>query len=202
MVVCGVAAIAYAGVAMPLPKLDLRFLLLAMITVVVSSRFAVKIPRANTNVTVSDTFIFLALLVYGGFAGIFLAAAEGLISGVRISKKPLVVAFNSAMMACSTFLTVLIIRFFFGPMADLRFKGWQYFVAATGAMALAQYFINTGISAAGLALKNRVSIFRTWHTHYLWTSITYISGAIVAAITANSFERAGFAILIVGTPVI
>jgi len=51
-------------------------------------------------------------------------------------------------------------------------------------------------------LKNRASIFRTWHTHYLWTSITYISGGIVAAITANSFERAGFGILIVGTPVI
>jgi hypothetical protein len=146
---------------MPLPKFDLRFLLLAMITVIVSSRFAVKIPRASTNVTVSDTFIFLALLVYGGFAGIFLAAAEGLISGVRITKKPLNVAFNSAMMACSTLLTVLIVRFFFGPMAELRFKGWQYFVAATGAMAMAQYFINTGISAAGLALKTRTGVFRT-----------------------------------------
>src|SRR5689334_8158258 len=187
---------------MPLPKLDVRFLVLATITVLVSSRFAVKIPRANTNVTVSDTFIFLALLVYGGFAGVFLAAAEGLISGLRISKKPLVVAFNSAMMACSTFLTVVIIRFFFGPLSQLRFKGWQYFVAAAGAMALAQYFINTGISATGLALKTRTGIFRTWHTHYLWTSITYISGSVVAAITANSFERAGFAILIVGTPVI
>src|SRR5262249_13974774 len=79
---------------------------------------------------------------------------------------------------------------------------WQHFVAATGAMALAQYFINTGISATGLALNTRTGVFRTWHTHYLWTSITYISGGIVAAITANSFERAGFAILIVGTPVI
>ena len=202
VVVCGAAAIVYSGTALALPRFDLRFVLLATITVVVSSRFAVKIPRANTNVTVSDTFIFLALLVYGGFAGIFVAAAEGLISGIRISKKPLVVAFNSAMMACSTFLTVQVVKFFFGPVADLRFKGWQHFVAAVGAMALAQYFINTGISAAGLALKTREGIFRTWHTHYLWTSITYISGSIVAAITANSFERAGFAILIVGTPVI
>ena len=69
-------------------------------------------------------------------------------------------------------------------------------------MALLQYFINTGISAIGLALKTRNPIFRTWHTHYLWTSITYISGAVVAATTANSFEKAGLAILLVGTPVI
>ena len=69
-------------------------------------------------------------------------------------------------------------------------------------MALAQYFINTGISAIGLALKTRDSIYRTWQTHYLWTSITFISGSAVAAITSHAFEKAGLAILIVGTPVI
>ena len=112
VVACGAAAVTFAAARMPLPKLDLRFMLLVVVTMIVSSRFAVKVPRANTNVTVSDTFIFLALLVYGGFAGIFIAAAEGLFSGIRISKKPLVVAFNSAMMACSTFLTVAIVQFF------------------------------------------------------------------------------------------
>jgi uncharacterized membrane protein len=55
---------------------------------IVSSRVSIKIPRVNTNITVSDTFIFLVLLLYGGEAGIFLAAAEGLFSGLRSSKKP------------------------------------------------------------------------------------------------------------------
>ncbi|HEX6188214.1 MAG TPA: EAL domain-containing protein [Pyrinomonadaceae bacterium] len=201
-VTCGGAALAYAAWRLPLPHLDVRFLLLAAITMIVSSRFAVKVPRVNTNVTVSDTFIFLALLVYGGFAGIFLAAAEGLFSGIRISKTALTVAFNSAMMAVSTFLTVLIVEFFFGPIANLRFQEWQHFIPAVGAMALSQYFINTGISAVGLSLKKWDSVLRTWQTHYLWTSITYISGSTVAAIASSSFDRAGLAILIVGTPVI
>lgn len=202
IIACGLGAMVYAALRMPAPKLDLRFMLLAAVTVLVSSRFAVKIPRVNTNVTVSDTFVFLALLVYGGFAGIFIAAAEGLVSGLRISKRPLVVAFNSTMMACSTFLTVMIVQFFFGSVSDIRFSDWQTFIPAVGAMALAQYFINTGISAVGLALKTSGSVFRTWQSHYLWTSITYISGGAVAAITSNSFEKAGLAILIVGTPVI
>jgi len=66
IVACGGASLAYAMWRMPLPHLDVRFMLLAAITMIVSSRFAVKVPRVNTNVTVSDTFIFLALLVYGG----------------------------------------------------------------------------------------------------------------------------------------
>jgi diguanylate cyclase (GGDEF)-like protein len=201
---CGIAAMTYAAFKMPVPKLDLRIIMLAAVTMLVSSRFAVKIPRASTNVTVSDAFIFLALLVYGGFAGIFIAAAEGLVSGMRISKSksPLVVAFNAGMMACSTFLTVTIVQFFFGPISDVRFFDWQSFIPAVGTMALSQYFINTGISAVGLALKTAAPLWRTWQKHYLWTSITYISGGVVAAVTANSFEKAGLAILIVGTPVI
>jgi diguanylate cyclase (GGDEF)-like protein len=198
----GASAFTYAALRMTVPNFDLRFLLLAAVTLVISSRFAVKIPRANTNVTVSDTFIFLTLLVYGGFAGIVLAAAEGLISGMRISKRPLVIAFNSSMMALSTFMTVATLQLCFGSIPSLRFDEWHSFIPAVGVMALAQYFFNTGISAIGLALKTSDSIFRSWQKHYLWTSITYISGGAVAAITSSSFEKAGLAILVVATPVI
>src|ERR1700760_2409308 len=84
--------------------LDLRFLLLAFVTVGVSSRISVKIPRHDSNITLSDTFVFLAVLIYGGPAAILLAAAEGVSSGLRISKKkkPLTVLFNASVMACST----------------------------------------------------------------------------------------------------
>src|SRR5437016_14288985 len=120
IITCGAAALVSAPMWLPLPRFDLRFMLLAAVTILVSSRFAVQIPRVNTNVTVSDTFIFLVLLLYGGFAGILVAAAEGLFSGLRISKTPLVIAFNSAMMASSTFITVVALRAVFGPIANLR----------------------------------------------------------------------------------
>src|SRR5438046_9413212 len=96
---------------MPMPQVDLRFLVLAAVMMVVSSYFSVQIPRVNTNITISDTFIFLVLLLYGGLAGILVAALEGLFSGLRISKRPLVIAFNSAMMLVSTSLTVAVFYF-------------------------------------------------------------------------------------------
>src|SRR5712692_6741591 len=140
VVAIGVATMVFSAWWLPLPKFDLRFLLLATVMMLVSSRFSVQIPRVNTNVTVSDTFIFLVLLLYGGMAGILVAAAEGLFSGLRISKTPLVVAFNSAMMACSTFLTVAALRLFFGPIANLRSQERSVFIAAIATMALVQYF--------------------------------------------------------------
>jgi uncharacterized membrane protein len=155
------------------------------------SRFAVQIPHVNTNVTISDAFIFLVMLLYGGLAGMLLAAVEGLFSGLRISKRPLVVAFNSAMMLFSTSLTVLVLQLTFGPVGQLRFLDRSHFIAAVGAMALAQYFSNSGICAVGLAIKEAKSVWRTWQTHYLWTSITYLSGAALAAIASNSIDRIG-----------
>ena len=208
VVVSGFIALGLSAYLMPVPKFDLRFLLLAAVMIMVSSRFSVQIPRVNTNITVSDTFIFLVLLLYGGFAGIILAGVEGLFSGLHISKglrtkrKILITGFNSAMMICSTSLTVLMVRFFFGPVAELRFHELSYFIAAVGAMALVQYFSNTGISAIGLACKTGQPIGRTWQKHYLWTSITYLTGAALAAVSCNSFDKAGLTILIVGTPII
>jgi len=76
------------------------------------------------------------------------------------------------------------------------------FISAIAMMALVQYLSNTGISAIGLALKAGQPIWRTWHAHYLWTSFTYLGGAMVAAVSSNSIEKAGLTILIIGTPVI
>ncbi|HXI22481.1 MAG TPA: EAL domain-containing protein, partial [Pyrinomonadaceae bacterium] len=202
IVLIGVAALASSTALLPVPKFDWRFLILTATMMLVSSRLSVQIPRVNTNITVSDTFIFLVLLLYGGLAGILVAALEGLFSGLRISRRPLVVAFNSAMMLASTSLTVAVVYFWFGPIVNLRSQTTSVFAGAMGTMALVQYFSNTGISAICLACKTRESIWRTWHRHYLGTSLTYLMGAAIAAFSSNSIDRIGLTILFVGGPII
>ena len=43
--------------------LDLRFLFVAVLTLFLSSRIAIKIPQFSSHISVSDTFIFLTLLL-------------------------------------------------------------------------------------------------------------------------------------------
>lgn len=202
IVALGAAAFSYSAYWLPMPRLDLRFLILAAVMMLISARLAIQIPRVNTTITVSDTFIFLVLLLYGGFAGLLLAVADGLFGALKISRKPITVLFNPAMMVCSTFITVVVLRISFGPLEGLRSLDLSSFIAAIATMAMIQYFSNTAISAIGLALKSSQSIWRTWQTHYLWTSITYLVAASVAAVSSNSIEKAGLTVLIVGTPVI
>src|SRR5262245_41853832 len=74
-------------------NLDQRFLFLAVITLGCGSRITIRIPRVKGLISVSDTFIFLAVLLFDQNAAVLLAGAEGLCSSVRFSKKFTTVCF-------------------------------------------------------------------------------------------------------------
>jgi diguanylate cyclase (GGDEF)-like protein len=182
--------------------IDLRFLLLASLTILISSRVAVKIPRFETNVTISDTFIFLAILLYGGGVGILLAAAEGLSSGARVGKLARTILFNSAVMTCSTFLTVQSLNLIFGTTNHLTQQRFSLLLIACCVMAMAQYFTNTGLIALGMSLKYDQAFWQMWTRNYLWSSITYFAGACAACFIASSVGMTGIYAVLVAIPMI
>jgi diguanylate cyclase (GGDEF)-like protein len=185
-------------------RLDLRFLLLALVTAGVSSRISVKIPRHDSNITLSDTFIFLAVLIYGGEAAILLAAAEGLSSGLRISrsKKPRTILFNAATMACSTAAAVGALALVSGGAPALRRDDYSALLIAASALGLAQFAANSALIAVGLALKTAQPIRQTWSRHCAWLSISTFAGAGAACAIANFIDSVGFYAFLVALPII
>ncbi len=125
IVASGATVLLFSVHRFPLARLDLPFLILSMMTVALSSTLAVRIPYVSGRITVSDTFIFLTMLLYGGEPAIMLAAVDGLCSSLQISRKPRTILFNSAVMAVSTFLTVWVLRLSFGPELNLARSGYS-----------------------------------------------------------------------------
>lgn len=201
-------AIIYSTARLPLDRLDLRFFSLAIFTIVLSSGLTVRIPRISGHISVSDTFFFLTMLLYGGEAAVLLAAAEALFSSLRFSRKainirPMTIAFNSAMMACSTFITFVAVEALFGDLAALRRGPFSArFIFVLCFMALVQYGGNSLLAAIHSSLKMDEPIWRTWMKYYLWASITYFTGASAAGITVKFIETAGFYALFACTPII
>ena len=99
----GIICVGGAVINVPLARVDLYFLLLFCFTIGVGSRITVKIPKLKSQIAVSDTFIFLALLLFGGELAIILAAIEAFFSSWRFCSKKMTVFFNSSVMALSTF---------------------------------------------------------------------------------------------------
>src|ERR1043165_6205928 len=75
--------------------LDWRFAVLAAVAVGVGARGVVRIPRVKGEVTASDTFIFLTMMLYDGEAAILLAVLEALCSSLRIPTRRLTVLFHA-----------------------------------------------------------------------------------------------------------
>src|SRR5947207_8299094 len=166
------AAVLYSLIHFPLQRIDLRFLALTVLTITVSSRLTVRIPRISGHISVSDTFFFLTMLLYGGEAAVLLAAAEALCSSLRFSNKsihikPMTIAFNSAMMACSTFITFVVVEALFGELTALRRGPFSArFIIMLCFMALVQYGGNSVLAAIHSSLKMGEPIWHTWVKYY------------------------------------
>ncbi|HSD46617.1 MAG TPA: HAMP domain-containing sensor histidine kinase, partial [Pyrinomonadaceae bacterium] len=182
-------------------KLDAAFIFLCLM-VMASSLVAIKIPRVSGRITVADTFVFLAMLMYGGSAAILLSALEGVTATLIISKKPRTILFNSAILAASTFCTAVVLNLIFGPPAKMEFGYNQWFFLAVCTMALVQYIANTTLIAIEKASKIQESTWHTWRTYYLWTSVTYFAGASAAGIIAILINRHGFYAVVATVPII
>src|SRR5829696_1483844 len=202
VIAVGACVAAAAAWMLPAERLDLRFLLLALVTVAVSSRVAVRIPQTAGRITVADTFIMLTLLLYGGEAAALLAVAEGFCSSLRISRKALTILFNGAVMGCSTYATAWALRLAFGrPEETLAAGSAATLVTAVCLMGLVQYLTNSGAVGFDKALKLREGFCQTWRRYYLWTSGTYFAGAAAAGLLARLVEGFGFYPVAAAAPV-
>jgi signal transduction histidine kinase/ActR/RegA family two-component response regulator len=183
--------------------LDWSFAAVALVTIGVGARAIVKIPRVKGEVTATDTFIFLTMLLYDGEAAILLAVLEALFSSKRITKTWLTVFFNAGLMGCSTFAAVWVGRALFG---DITAAAAGEFTARNVgmlcALALAQYVTNSVLAAVREALRDSKSVWGTWRDSYLWISITTLASASAAMIAARLIGATGIYSVILILPVV
>src|SRR5258705_3482164 len=205
-IIC-VGALTYvlAAYRLDLKIVDFKLGVLVIITGLLSSRMTIKLPQFGSWISVSDTFIFLTLLLYGCEAAILMAATEAFLSSIRSAycRKWSTILFNWASAAVATCVTSYVLRLFFGDPVVLHLSPLTpRFVTAIGLMALIQYATNSGVVAVLGALKANDPIWLTWKKHYLWTSISYAAGGSAAAVFAILMAQFGFYALIITLPII
>ena len=192
VIAAGVAVTAYSLAHVTPAQLDIRFLLIAIATVLIGPRLSIRIPQVKSHISVSDTFVFLTLLLFGGEVAILLATAEAACASIRIGKKNRTHLFNASVMACATFITVWILRLLFGDALRTRDFYSPNYIVLLCTMAVVQYLGNSLMIATSSALKSEETVWQSWRQNYLWTSITYLAGASAAGIIARFIGNVGF----------
>src|SRR4026207_541275 len=90
----GCLALLYSISRLDLSLFDSRFAVLVTMALVLTSRVTIPIPRFSSQISVSDTFVFLVLLLYGAPSAIIVGAIEALLSSLRFSRTPKILTFN------------------------------------------------------------------------------------------------------------
>ncbi|HSE16841.1 MAG TPA: ATP-binding protein [Pyrinomonadaceae bacterium] len=203
VVVSGSLAFVYSAFQIDLRQFDSHFAVLVAMALLLTSRITIPLPRFSSQISVSDTFVFLVLLLYGGPAAVVMGAIEAVVSSLRFSRRCAIVAFNFGSAAISILITSGVMRLVYGNVVDLRSNPLTVtFAAAICTMALTHYAVNSGIVGIGGALKSDLPIWQTWRKHYLWTSITYFAGACAAGVIAGLVYFIGVYAFVITLPII
>src|SRR5512141_2687298 len=148
VVIAGLVCLVTALLTFPRENLDLKFLILFCFTIGIGSRVTIRIPRFKSHIAVSDTFLFLALLMFGGELAIILSAVEAFFSSWRFCNKKITVLFNSAAMAISMSCVVIGLKVIgFSSVSQMHGYGKevQTFLIALSLIAITQFLVNTAL---------------------------------------------------------
>lgn len=191
----GLGAIGYSAYNFPYKKIDVALIVLSVVTVFFSSYLRMQLPRTKIHLTISDALIFLALLLYGGEVAVLLAVLEaGYTSlnlrhrGVSIKGKTVVI--NMLIAAFSVLVTSAAIHLAFGPANSPAVSvNTANFVWLLAVMALSQFTVNSVCVAAFVAIRSEKSLWQVWNEYCLNALVLYLSGAMMAGLTAKAVEK-------------
>jgi diguanylate cyclase (GGDEF)-like protein/PAS domain S-box-containing protein len=184
VIIFGIPVFAAACIELYGEALNLNLVLLVAFTTLVASRISIKFPSFNGTITVSDTLIFSALLLWGAPAAIITAVAESVALTFRLRSKLLgTYLFNISCSALTTWTGATILQAAFGPVDTISHDLPVFsFGLAMCLLALSYFLGNMFLTAIMQMLKLELSQWKEWSRYYLWTCITFFLGAALAGI--------------------
>ncbi len=177
-----------------LATINVPFLLLALITLNLATRIAVKIPRVAGQANFSGAFVFLTLLLFDAEAAVLLAIVAAFCATLHFSKRPLQLLFNSALAAVMVSALGWALRFCFGSLVSLpNSRHSLTLLLAAGLAAVLQAFFHAGVLVWGTGDEAPAqSRGRMWARAYGWSLLTYFVLTAAGVLLAKLVGLVGF----------
>lgn len=165
--------------------LGARWLLLAFLTLI-SGSASIELPRANVSISISEAFVFTAVLLYGPAAGTLTVALDGLVISLWIARRrPQIdrALFNISAPAVSAWCSSRLFFYLSGikPLT-LEAASLDQILPSLIIFAVTYFGLNSWLIAIVIASQKRLSPVTVWRTGFIWLSLNYFCGASVAVL--------------------
>lgn len=186
-------------------EVSVQWLILAALTLLTGS-FTVRIPKINARLSVSDTFVFASVLLFGPAAGTITVLLDALIISLKMGRpfrEPFRVTFNISLAALSTWTSAQFFYLVSGiqpysvaqtPLAKILFPLFLF--------TLAYFLLNSWLVTFALALDQDKRAYPIWRENFLWLAVNYFGGASVAALLVTYTNQIDFTTLGIIVPLL
>lgn len=192
VILAGLVTTLYSIHAVATPSASSGWLIFAALALLTGS-FTIRVPSLPARISVSETFIFTCVLLFGPAPGTVAMALDGLIISCRRRYTLQRTLFNSTAPALSIW-TGSQLFFALAGVAPLHQQA-----APIGALILplvvltAAYFVlNSGFTAVAVAFETGNSAVSVWRQHFLWLSLNYFGGASVSLLLVATMRQVSF----------
>lgn len=163
-------------------------MLLAGLTLL-SFFFTVKVLGIQANISVSETFVFTTVLLFGTAAPTVSVALDALImSGWRYRREPFQVLFNATELALSilvaTHLFFLIVK---EPLRNIP-RDAGFLQISVLVLSLTYFLLNGILTAATIGLQFGARVVSVLRSHFLWLALNYHGRSIRGVIDRSQFN--------------
>jgi len=190
--VAGFLVIGESFVALYREPIGQEWLLLAALTLI-SGSASVKLPGAHVSISISEAFVFTAVLLYGPAAGTLTVALDGLVISFWIARRRPEIhraLFNIAAPAVSAWCSAHVFFKVAGiaPLVDQQ-ADLNRILPPLVLFSLVYFGLNSWLIAFIIASEKRLSAFTVWRSGLVWLSLNYFCGASVAVLLVG-YNRA------------
>jgi putative nucleotidyltransferase with HDIG domain len=185
VIIAGMIAVVASFLQMLATPVSYEWFILAALTVV-SGSATVKLPSIPASLSVSETFVFTSVLLFGPPAGTLTVALDGLIISFWLNKKRKEahrVLFNMAAPALSVWVASQIFFSISGlePLS-VRAASVQDFLLPLLVFTVLYFGLNSWLITFAVALETGARPVEIWRDHFLWLALNFFCGASVAAL--------------------
>ena len=183
VITAGLTAIVASVYQLHVHPIEQQWYLLAALTLV-SGSATVKLPSVPATISVSETFVFASVLLFGSEAGTITVALDGLVISFWMAKRRpewYRALFNMAAPAASIWCASQLLFRFTSIEPIFKQPATINSLLAPLVMFTFVYFgLNSGLITLAVAFETGLSSYKIWRDNFRWVSLNYFCGASVA----------------------
>ena len=182
--------------------------ILALLTLV-SGSATVSLPSLPVAVSVSETFVFTSVLLFGPATGTITVALDALVISFwsyRKGQPHYKLFFNVCAVAVTVWIAAHVYYALspFEPLYAVKGQGirLQSLLWPLLAFTITYYGLNTWLIAFAIALDRHVSPLKIWRDNFIWIALNYFGGASVAALLVSYTTDVDYTFLVIIVPLL